>query len=169
MVAEVSMTESNTDYRAPPTLTKETIYQNWKDEIGIWCAFTGLKEEQRGPAVFFRLQGEARDAIRELGVDKLKEKDGVKTILATLDKMFLKDACVQAYEAYEAFESFKRPLNMTITDYVLRFETLYRQAKSHKMDIDDGVLAYRLLNSSGLSHEEKQLVKATLTTRPMMA
>ena len=31
------------------------------------------------------------------------------------------------------------------------------------MDIVDGVLAYRLLNSAGLSPEERQLVKAMVT------
>ena len=52
---------------------------------------------------------------------------------------------------------------MSINDYVVKFEALHRDAKAHKMDIPDGVLAYRLLNNANLSEDKKQLIKATLT------
>ena len=154
---------ASADSKAPPALTKDTNYSNWRKEIEIWSAFTSLKPEQKGPALFFRLEkDEARDTIREVPLTQL-QNDGIKTILGILDKMYLKDECTQAYEYYETFEKFKRPANMNINDYVLKFESLYHQAKSHKMEILDGVLAYRLLNNANLSHEEMQLVKATIT------
>ena len=65
-------------------------------------------------------------------------------------------------EAYETFEKFMRPHGMSIADYVIKFEQLYFKAKSFKMEILDGVLAYRLLNSANLTIEQKQLVKATV-------
>ena len=51
---------------------------------------------------------------------------------------------------------------MKINDYIIKFEQLHSKAKSHKMEILDGVLAYRLLNSAGLSEKHKQLVRATV-------
>ena len=52
---------------------------------------------------------------------------------------------------------------MSISDYIIQFEQLYTNAKSHKMEILNGVLAYRLLNSANLSEHHKQLVRATVT------
>ena len=68
----------------------------------------------------------------------------------------------QAHEAYETFEKFAQPSGMSLSD-VIKFEQLYFKAKSFHMEILDGVLAYRLLNSANLTNVQKQLVKATLS------
>ena len=52
---------------------------------------------------------------------------------------------------------------MTIADYVIKFEQLYFKAKSFDMEILDGVLTYRLLNSANLTKDQKQLVKAIVS------
>ena len=57
------------------------------------------------------------------------------------------------------FEKFVRPADMSIADYIIK---LHIKAKSHSMEIHDGVLAYRLLNGANLSESHKQLVRATL-------
>ena len=67
----------------------------------------------------------------------------------------------QAHEAYKTFEKFAQPSGMSIS--VIKFEQLYFKAKSFHMEILDGVLAYRLLNSANLTNVQKQLVKATLS------
>lgn len=157
------MAESSKGHKAPPALNEKISYTNWKKEIEIWDKYTTLKPEQKGPAIFFQLEGEARDAVRELGDGLTNPENGLKEVLKMLDNMYLKDECILAYESYETFESFKRPTSMSINDYVVKFESLHRNAKSHKMDIHDGVLAYRLLNNANLSEDKKQLVKATLS------
>ena len=48
-----------------------------------------------------------------------------------------------AYEAYERFETFSRAPSVTVSDYIIEFERLYNKAKQHKMELPDGVLAYR--------------------------
>ena len=40
---------------------------------------------------------------------------------------------------------------------------LYLKAKSFHMEISDGAMAYRLLNSANLTNEQKQLVKSTVS------
>ena len=147
----------------PPLLNKDITYENWKVELEIWESFTDLVDEKKGPAVFLSLTGQARDVVRE-GVDaqKMKEKEGIKNVKDCLDKFYLKDTTCSAYEAYEEFEKFTKPSDMTISDYIIKFEQLYSRAKSHKMEILDGVLAYRLLNGAGLTENHKQLVRATV-------
>ena len=61
-----------------------------------------------------------------------------------LDKLYLKDDTHYAYEAYERFETFSRVPSMTVSDYIIEFEHLYNKAKQHKMELPDGVLAYRV-------------------------
>ena len=48
-------------------------------------------------------------------------------------------------------------------DYLVKFEHLYTKIKDHKMELPDGVLAYRILNSANLSNEQMTLCRATMT------
>ena len=52
---------------------------------------------------------------------------------------------------------------MSVGDYIIQSKQLYKKTKSHKMEVLDGVLAYRLLNSINLSEQHKQLVRATVS------
>ena len=121
------------------------------------------KEEKQAPAIFLTLSGQAREAVLKPDISKIAHDDGVKNLLDCLDELFLKDETCLCYEAYEAFEKFVRPAAMSISDYIIQFEQLYNKAKTHKMEILDGVLAYRLLNSANLSEQHKQLVRATVS------
>ena len=69
-------------------------------------------------------------------------------MLQKLDKLNLKDDTHSAYEAYERFETFSRAPSMTVSAYIIEFERLYNKAKQHKIELPDGVLAYRFLNSA---------------------
>ena len=52
---------------------------------------------------------------------------------------------------------------MSRTDFINEFERMYHKLKQHKMELPDGVLAYRLLKSAHLSEQHEQLARATLT------
>ena len=93
----------------------------------------------------------------------MNDDNGVKNLLEKLDKLYLKDDTHSAYEAYERFETFSRAPSMTVSDYTIEFERLYNKVKQHKMELPDGVLAYRFLNSANISSHHKQLVRATLS------
>ena len=97
------MVEANNiikDFKAPPTLGKDSLYVNWKKDIKIWEAFMSVPEEKHAPAIFMTLTGEARGAILNMDIEKLTEKTGVNNLMAVLNKMYLKDEISQAYEAY---------------------------------------------------------------------
>ena len=57
-------------------------------------------------------------------------------------------------------KKFVRPWGMNISEYV---EQLYFKARFFRMEILDGVWAYRLLNSANPTNEQKLLVKAAVS------
>ena len=87
----------------------------------------------------------------------------MQLILQRLDTLYLEDTIQTADLAYQTFETFQRPENMTMKDYLVKFEHLYTKIKDHKMELLDGVLAYRVLNSANLSNGQMTLCRATMT------
>ena len=66
------------NFKSPPALNENSVYEPWKGEIAIWQAFTDLSAEKQGPAIFLTLSGKAREAVLQLDVSKLTDKNGVK-------------------------------------------------------------------------------------------
>ena len=102
------MTEANNivkDFKAPPTLGKDSLYVNWEKEIKIWKAFTSVPEEICVPTIFITLTAEVREAILNVDIEQLTEKTGVNDLIAELEKMSSINESSQAYEAYETFEN----------------------------------------------------------------
>ena len=62
-----------------------------------------------------------------------------------------------AYEAYKNFEICVRREGMSITAYILEFKRLYEKAKTHKMELPDAILAYKLLENAALDTRERQM------------
>ena len=52
---------------------------------------------------------------------------------------------------------------MNINDFINHFEYRNNKIRNHKMDLPDGVLAYRLLKSANLTVETQQLTQSTLS------
>ena len=69
---------------------------------------------------------------------------------------------ITAFEAYDTFERYQRPADMGMTEYINTFERLYQKANYFKLELPDGVLAYRLLDSANLSDTHVQLARTTL-------
>ena len=153
-----------TSFKAPPLLSDESVYENWKREIEIWQAFTDLAPKKQGPAIFLTLQGKAREAALEIEIKDLTDDQGVKKLIEKLDSLYLEDINQSAYAAYESFEMYRRPEDMNIKEFFNNFERLYNKLKVYQMELPDGVLAYRVLKSANLSEENEKLARATITT-----
>ena len=75
----------------------------------------------------------------------------------------LKEKPDNVYLMDENFDKFMWSSDMSVSDYVIKFQQLNFKAKSLQMEIlDDGVLAYRLLDSANLTNEQKQPVNTTV-------
>ena len=150
------------DFKAPPPMRQDLPYSEWKHEIKVWKAFTSLEKSNLGPALFLSLSGSARDAAREVSIEILNSDTGLDALIEKLDELFLKDENNAAFEAYDAFERYERPSGMSVFEYINTFERLYQKAKHYKLELPDGVLAYRLIRSANLSDAHQQLARATL-------
>ena len=137
-------------------------YSEWKHEIKVWQAFTNIEKSKMGPALFLSLSGSARDAAREVSIEVLNSGTGLDELIKKLDELYLKDENNAAFEAYDVFERYERPSGMSVVEYINTFERLYQKAKHYKLELPDGVLAYRLLRSANLSDAHQQLARATL-------
>ena len=83
------MAEANNiikDFKAPPTLGKNSLYVYWKKEIKILGVFTSVPEEKHAAAIFMTLTGEAREAILNMNIEKLTEKTGINNFMLSLIK-----------------------------------------------------------------------------------
>ena len=74
----------------------------------------------------------------------------------------MKDTNQSAYAAYENFEHFQRSTEMNVKDFINEFERLYNKIRVFKMELPNGVLAYRVLESANLSTENEKLARATI-------
>ena len=91
----------------PSRLNENSVHEQWKKEIAIWQAFIDLNAEKQGPVIFLTLSGKAREAVLELDVSKLTDKDGVKNVISKLDTLYLENKTQSAYAAYENFKHFQ--------------------------------------------------------------
>ena len=76
----------------------------------------------------------------------------------------MKDNNQAAYLAYDKFETFKRPIGMSMIDFINEFERLYNNIKKYEMELSAEVSAYRLLKGAEISEDKQQLARATLTS-----
>ena len=129
------------NYKAPPLFKEDMSYEAWKKELAIWTIFTDLDKKKQGPATFLSLNGKPCASVLELDVGVISGDKGVEAVIEQFDK----DRHQTAHLAYEAFD-----------------ERMYHKLKQHKMELPDGVLAYRLLKSAHLSEQHEQLARANI-------
>ena len=149
-------------YKAPPELNDDKSFTDWKKEVEFWQIATDVKPEKQGAMIFLSLRGKSREAVRELSKDEISTATGVDEVIKKLDTLWKEDANLEAFNAYERFEKFKRPSNMSVNEYIVAFERLNNKLIATKTELPEGVLAYRLLKSAGLTEEQEQLSKATV-------
>ena len=150
-------------FKAPPPMRDDLSYADWKKELAIWQTFTEMETKRQGAALFLSLSGKARETVRaEVDEKKIAEDDGIKTIVAALDKIFKKDETQTAFAAFDEFIKYRRPANMKIRDYMTEFNLKYGKIKLHKMDLPQGVLAYSLLTCANLPDDQERLCRATV-------
>ena len=148
--------------KQPPVFNPDDgdSYSDWKNDIEVWCMLTEGKVKQ-GPAVYLSLQGDARDAIRAIPLDKLKGADAVKKIIDELDKVYLKDETTRAFTSIKSFVDFRREQSQSFAKFLVDFNTRYREVKKHGLTFEDGILAFFLLMAANLTNDHERLVRAT--------
>ena len=77
------------NFKNPPEMKDDLLYEDWKLELEIWCSFTDLDKKRKGPAIFLTLKGKARETIlAEVKPADLTGDNGVTKITDALDKLY---------------------------------------------------------------------------------
>jgi hypothetical protein len=149
--------------KQPPVFNPDggDCYQNWKNDVKIWCMLAKDFKIKEGPAVYLSLQGDAREAVRSISPEELGGDDGIKKILETLDKVYLKEESTRAFCAVKEFIEFRRESGQTFPKFLVEFNSRYREVQKYKLKFDDGILAYFLLTAANLTDDTERLVRAT--------
>ena len=102
-------------------------------------------------------------AFVNLSVADLREADGVDKIIAKLDELLLRDKDTLAFEAYERFDSFRKVGEMTMVEYINKFDQLYNKAAEYDLTLGTGVLAFLLLKGASLPSNDVKIVRSSLS------
>ena len=81
--------------------------------------------------------------------------------LAYMNEIFLKDDLTKTFEDYVKFDEYTRPSDVKIVPYINEFEKLYNYIKKEDCKLPRAVLAFNLLKSAGISHQDRLLVLIT--------
>ena len=85
-----------------PLLSSCKTYDDWCKMVRVWTKSTDLPPEKQGAEIIISLYGKALDAALELEEEVISSKDGVKSIMAHLDKIYKKDT-LSKFHASESF------------------------------------------------------------------
>ena len=126
---------SRNSNKAPPLLSSCKTYDDWRKMVRVWTNFTDLPPDKQGAAMFLSLNGEALDAALELEEEVISGKDGVKSIMTHLDKLYKKDDTLSKFHALDSFETYKRPSTLSIPEYINEFEKCLHKVKDYRTEM----------------------------------
>ena len=132
-------------YKAPPALTEEKPFADWRKELEIWRIATDVRKERQAAMIFLSLSGKSREAVLELPKEVIGAEDGsgFDAVLAKLDTHWKVDYNLGAFNAYEKFEQYSRPADMDIKYFIVAFYRMNNKLVATGTVLPEGVLAYR--------------------------
>ena len=147
----------------PPAFCPEEgdDYGNWKKDAEVWRLFTSEAKCKQGAALYLSLKGTARDAVRGISADVLKEDNGFDEVIKVLDTVYQKDTATQAYCAFKDFVEYRRSSGDNFSVFIVKFEKRYRDVEKHDMQLPTGVKAYFLLQAANLTIDNERLARTT--------
>ena len=116
-----------------------------------------MDKDKQGPAVYLSLEKKIKKTFSDIKVKDLNSENGVDILVNKWKPLFAKDINQTVYLAYDKFETFKRPIDMSMVDFIHEFERLNNNIKKYEMELPTGVLTYRLLISEEISDDKQQL------------
>ena len=148
-------------YKAPPVFTDKIPYNRWVNELKFWDKITKIDAKEKGLAVALSLpvNSDIRDKVfTEMTVEELNVDDGLQKLITFLDKEYKKEEIAEVYDAWSKFDKLNRSSGETMENYLREFDKCQKQIKKFGIEMPDPVLAFQLLDYSGISQSEKQIV-----------
>ena len=150
-----------------PALKDGTSYSDWKKRVNIWRLGTDTKPEAQAIKLVMNMSGKPEEVAIQIAPEKLGSANGVRDLLAELDKLFEEDKTQSIFAAIDNFNSYRRPSDTSIDEYIREFQQRYKaliQARgaNNNQLYEDGILAYLLLHQANLDSEQQRLIRATI-------
>ena len=117
------------DPAKPPVLDDSVNYECWKKDLAVWELYTGTEKSKRGPRLYLCLRGKACDIVRDLPLEEISGDNGLERIKRKLDDHYEKDKVQRAFINLENFEKYKRSPDISISEFVSKFEQLNNKVK----------------------------------------
>ncbi|CAE7037454.1 unnamed protein product, partial [Symbiodinium sp. CCMP2456] len=126
--------------KVPPSYDGRGNWFAYEDAIDDWCDITELDNDERGPALRNRLEGEAALHKRLLDRDRLKDPDNrVKYLKSFLRPLFVKGAATVFLYRFQQFMNLHtEPNNAEVRAYVQGLDLTNEQAMDRANDEEDG-------------------------------
>ena len=145
-----------------PTFESKS-YERYRVELEAWREVTELPKEKQGIAIALSLPDESESNIREkifdeLPVSTLKAEDGFESVLQFFDKLLKKDDLADLWQKFDDFEEVRREQNQSISEYIAKFDHVYKKLSKHSIKLPSEILAFKLLKNANIKGDERLLV-----------
>ena len=148
----------------PPSFVSDTkTYEEYKRELEGWALVTSVEKKKQAIVVALSIPDSADGNIKQkIFAEKTKEElnvdDGMKILTDFLDKIYLKDPFVEAYEKYMKWSGLRRKSSQKVEEFILEYNSVCKEAVSKGIGDFEVIKAFKLLDASRLECVERQLV-----------
>ena len=148
----------------PPSFVSDRkSYDAYKRELTVWALATSVEKKKQALIIALSLPDTHDSNIKEkvfaeIEIEDLNSDDGMKNLIEFLDKRFLKDSFVVAYEKYQTWSSLTRKIDQKVEDFISDYESVCKEAENHGIKDFEVIKAFKLLDASNLEPIERQLV-----------
>ena len=143
--------------------SQEYTFRAWLADVVLWAGATDLEAERHGPAVAMQVHGSAREIIREIPAQLLRNgrvnqqgqvETGLMVLMRTLADRYSPLEVESSTRSIAELINFKRLGGETIDGYLTRFDVLRNRAE-HRGNLHMAApgLAWMLLNGLRASPE----------------
>ena len=148
----------------PPSFVSETkTYEQYKRELNGWALVTSVEKTKQAIVVALSIPDEAEGNIKtkifaEMDTDQLNADGGMKSLTEFLDKIYMKDPFVEAYEKYMKWNGLYRKGDQKVEEFIHEYNSVCKEAESKGIGDFEVIKAFKLLDASCLEPVERQLV-----------
>ena len=135
----------------------------------MWQKASTIAPKHHAPILITHMSGEPERIAIMLDEAKLAVDAGVEYLITELDAQFAQDSTLKYHDAVSDFIKYVRPAGMSIEEYCREFNHRLRRLREAST-IEDGkdlmdstLLGYFLLENSGISDDQKLLMRSHTT------
>ena len=152
----------------PPDLEEHKTYQDFKISVSAWEGITHVPVKNQGAVLAYQISDDSKfgsDLRKRIYQDHLpntlqNQEDGVKKVLAVLDKYLETTGMGKAAETWDAFVDISRKPGQSIKQYVGHFEEICKNYEVNIGSLSNFAKALHLLRTAKLSDIQYEMILA---------